>query len=242
MELFYVKGGCFQMGDTFGDGENDEKPVHEVCIDDFYMGKYEVTQRQWTGIMGSNPSKFENCDDCPVEKVSWDDAQEFINKLNAKSPPPPFSKGGNNLSPPLKKGDKGGFRLPTEAEWEYAARSGGRSEKYSGGNNIDSVGWYDKNSGIKTHPVGQKEANGLGLYDMSGNVWEWVQDWYDENYYKNSPKNNPKGPDSGQRRVLRGASSFNDPRYLRASNRYRNVPAGRTFINGFRLSVSVSAQ
>ncbi|MDP2279759.1 MAG: SUMF1/EgtB/PvdO family nonheme iron enzyme, partial [Nitrospirota bacterium] len=183
MEIVFVKGGCFQMGDTFGDGESDEKPVHEVCVDDYYIGKYEVTQGQWKAIMGNNPSHFKDCgDNCPVEQVSWNDVQEFIQKLNEKNNPP---------SPPFTKGGKGGFRLPTEAEWEYAARSGGKSERYSGGNDIDSVAWYNKNSGGKTHPVGTKQPNGLGIYDMSGNVWEWVNDWYDEFYYKNSPKNNP---------------------------------------------------
>ncbi|MBI5196649.1 MAG: SUMF1/EgtB/PvdO family nonheme iron enzyme, partial [Nitrospirae bacterium] len=200
MEFIFVKGGCYQMGDTFGDGNNDEKPVHEVCVDDLYMGKYEVTQKEWTGIMGSNPSSFKDCgDNCPVEKVSWNDAQEYINKLNSKT--------GKN------------YRLPTEAEWEYAARSGGKNEKYAGGNALDSVAWYDSNSGIKTHAVGQKQPNGLGLYDMTGNVLEWVNDWYGENYYKNSPKDNPKGADSGQYRVLRGGSWFYKPQNLRASYR-----------------------
>ena len=221
--FIFVKGGCYQMGDTFGDGESGEKLMHEVCVDDFYMGKYEVTQKEWTEIMGSNPSKFKGCDDCPVEKVSWNDVQAFINKLN---------------NSPLTNGVGGLYRLPTEAEWEYAARSGGRSEKYSGGNNIDSVAWYDSNSGDKTHPVGQKEANGLGLYDMSGNVWEWVQDWYADDYYRKSPKNNPKGASSGQGRVLRGGSWYNFPLYLRASNRSRSVPATRFFTNGFRLVLS----
>lgn len=189
MELVFVKGGCYQMGDTFGDGFSYEKPVHEVCVDDFYIGKYEVTQGQWKAIMGNNPSSFKDCgDNCPVESVSWNDIQDFINKLNQKT--------GKS------------YKLPTEAEWEYAARSGGKNEKYSGGNDIDSVAWYNKNSGSKTHPVGQKKPNGLGIYDMSGNVWEWVNDWDDENYYKNSPKDNPKGPSSGSLRVLRGGSGI----------------------------------
>src|SRR3989338_10514354 len=151
--MVFIKGGCFQMGDTFGGGDTDEQPVHKVCVDDFHMGKYEVTQKEWVDVMGTNPSHFKGCDNCPVENVSWDDIQEYINKLNQKT------------------GKK--YRLPTEAEWEYAARSGGKNEKYAGGNNIDSVGWYDGNSGSKTHPVGQKQPNGLGLYDMIGNVLEW---------------------------------------------------------------------
>ena len=211
----FIKGGCYQMGDTFGDGDKDEKPVHEVCVDDFYMGKYEVTQKQWREIMGSNPSHFKKCDDCPVEQVSWNDTQEYINKLNQKT------------------GQK--YRLPTEAEWEYAARSGGRSEKYSVGNDIDSVAWYNSNSGDKTHPVGQKEANGLGLYDTSGNVWEWCQDWYDSDYYRKSPRNNPRGADSGQYRVLRGGSWDHEPQVLRASHRGGTTPNYRSSDFGIRL-------
>jgi formylglycine-generating enzyme required for sulfatase activity len=229
MEFVFIKGGCYQMGDTFG--ENDEKPVHEVCVDDFYMGKYEVTQKQWRDVMGNNPSYFKNCDNCPVENVSYNDVQKFINKLNNKSP--------------LKKGDEGVvYRLPTEAEWEYAARSGGKNEEYAGGNDIDSVAWYGGNSitpshPVPSHPVGQKEPNGLGLYDMSGNVWEWVQDWYDENYYRNSPRDNPKGPSSGFHRVKRGGSCYNDPRSVRSANRLSPPPDFRYKFLGFRLAAPV---
>ncbi|MDP3259083.1 MAG: formylglycine-generating enzyme family protein [Thermodesulfovibrionales bacterium] len=213
MEFVSVKGGCYQMGDTFGDGGSDEKLVHEVYVDDFYIGKYEVTQGQWKAIMGNNPSYFNNCgDNCPVERVSWNDVQDFINKLNSKS--------GKN------------YRLPTEAEWEYAARSGGKNEKYAGTSNESELGeyaWYSSNSGGKTHPVGQKKPNGLGIYDMSGNVFELVNDWYDSDYYKNSPKDNPKGPSSGQSRVLRGGSWGNSTRY--------QVPPPRFYVpNGFRLA------
>ncbi|TAN44631.1 MAG: formylglycine-generating enzyme family protein, partial [Nitrospirae bacterium] len=129
IEMVLVKGGCYQMGDTFGDGDSDEKPVHEVCVDDFYIGKFEVTQGQWQAVMGNNPSSFKNCgDNCPVESVSWNDVQEFISRLNKKVP---LSKGGT----------RGLYRLPTEAEWEYAARSGGKREKYAGGDDVDSVAW-----------------------------------------------------------------------------------------------------
>jgi len=217
LEMVFVKGGCYQMGDTFGDGYDNEKPVHEVCLDDFYMGKYEVTQGQWKQIMGNNPSYFKDCgDNCPVEGVSWNDIQEFIQKLNNKT--------GKN------------YKLPTEAEWEYAARSGGKNEKYSGGNDVDSVAWYNKNSGNKTHPVGQKKPNGLGIYDMSGNVWEWVSDWYDGDYYKNSPKNNPTGPNSGTFRVLRGGSWRGyDTRFLVPADRGSSYPGSRSSDLGFRL-------
>ncbi len=216
MEFVFVKGGCYPMGDTFGDGEGDEKPVHEVCVDDFYIGKYEVTQAQWRQIMGSNPSHFSGCgDNCPVEQVSWNETQDFIRKLNSQS------------------GKR--YRLPTEAEWEYAARSGGKSEKYAGGADVDAVAWYNSNSGSKTHPVGQKRPNGLGLHDMSGNVWEWCQDWYGSDYYRNSGRDIPGGPSSGSGRVGRGGSWSILAALARASLRLRCDPVLRYRDLGFRL-------
>jgi formylglycine-generating enzyme required for sulfatase activity len=217
MQMVFVKGGCYQMGDTFGDGYANEKPVHEVCVNDFYIGKYEVTQGQWQRIMGNNPSYYKNCgDNCPVEQVSWNDIQQFIQRLNNQS--------GKQ------------YRLPTEAEWEYAARSGGKSEKYAGGNDVDAVAWYDGNSGRETHPVGQKQPNGLGLYDMSGNVWEWCSDWYGEKYYGQSFRDNPDGPSSGSYRVLRGGSWNGEPRGGRVAYRVRYNPGGRYGSHGFRLA------
>jgi len=217
IEMVFVKGGCYQMGDTFGDGDSNEKPVHEVCVDDFNIGKYEVTQGQWKAVMGNNPSYFKDCgDNCPVEQVSWNDIQDFITKLNNKT--------GKN------------YRLPTEAEWEYAARSGGKSEKYSGSNDIDSVAWYSSNSGSKTHPVGQKAANGLGIYDMSGNVEEWVNDCKDDNYYKSSPKDNPKGPSSDTGRVRRGGSWGYYSWGIRSVHRGWFYPVDRSYYLGFRLA------
>lgn len=217
--MVFVKGGCYQMGDTFGDGDSDEKPVHEVCVDDFYIGKYEVTQGQWKEIMGSNPSYFKNCgDNCPVDNVSWDDVQYFINKLNQK------------------KGKK--YRLPTEAEWEYGAGSGGKKEKFAGTSSETELGefaWYGSNSGKQTHPVGQKKPNGLGLYDMSGNIWEWVQDWYDSGYYNTSPRNNPTGLNGGSIRVLRGGSRSNNPWLLCTAIRSGGHPDNRDLDFGVRL-------
>ena len=208
---------------TFGDGQADEKPVHTVCVDDYYIGKYEVTQGQWQSVMGNNPSFFKNCGEkCPVEQVSWNDIQEFIKKLNAKT------------------GKK--YRLPTEAEWEYAARSGGKKEKYAGTSSDVELGkyaWYSANSGGSAHPSGQKQPNSLGLYDMTGNVWEWCQDWYGEKYYSQSTRKNPSGPQSGTRRVLRGGAWLFEPAGIRAATRYGLTPASRSDLYGFRLSISV---
>ena len=210
-EMVFVKGGTFQMG------SNEyimEKPIHSVTVSDFYIGKYEVTQKQWRDIMGTNPSYNKNCDNCPVERVSWNDVQDFIKKLNAKT--------GKN------------YRLPTEAEWEYAAR-GGQSYKYAGSDNIGSVAWNEYNSGWKIHPVGQKSPNGYGLYDMSGNVCEWCSDWYDSDYYENSPQYNPKGASSGSYRVLRGGSFGSEPADCSVASRYSHTPTDRHNYIGFRL-------
>ena len=219
IEMVYVKGGTFTMGaisEQGADAYDDEKPAHSVTLSDFYIGKYEVTQAQWRAVMGSNPSSFKG-DNLPVENVSWNDIQKFIQKLNAQT--------GKE------------FRLPTEAEWEYAARGGSKSRgyKYSGSNNIGDVAWYSGNSGSKTHPVGQKQPNELGIYDMSGNVWEWCSDWYGS--YSSSSQTNPKGPNSGDYRVLRGGDwgmIFWKNIYSRT---YANPDRGRMY-NGFRLACS----
>ena len=161
VELVLVEGGTFNMGSN--DGENNEKPVHPVIINSFYISKYLVTQAQWQTVMGNNPSS-NKCDNCPVENITCDEAQAYCRKQSRLT-------------------DKT-YRLPTEAEWEYAARGGNKSGGflYSGSNDIAEVGWYGDNSEGKTRPVGQKQPNELGLYDMTGNVWEWCSDWYDENY------------------------------------------------------------
>ncbi|HXE97025.1 MAG TPA: formylglycine-generating enzyme family protein [Dongiaceae bacterium] len=189
-----------------------------TCLDSFRIGKYEVTQGQYERITGTNPSYFSGCgDDCPVENVNWHDAQSFISQLNSQT--------GKH------------YRLPTEAEWEYACRSGGKSEKYCGGDNIDAVAWYDGNSGYKTHPVGQKQANGLGIYDMSGNVWEWVNDWYGSSYP--SSGNNPPGASSGSARVSRGGGWGGNPEYLQAARRTFKSPDDSYSYLGFRLASPV---
>jgi formylglycine-generating enzyme required for sulfatase activity/transcriptional regulator CtsR len=218
MVLLKVTGGTFTMGDTLGDGYSDELPTHQVTVNDFYIGKYEVTQGQWQAVMGSNPSSFSSCGTtCPVEQVNWTDVQTFITTLNQKS--------GKS------------YRLPTEAEWEYVARSGGKSERYSGSSDVSAVAWYVTNSGNTTHQVGQKQANGLGLYDMSGNVWEWVNDWYGS--YSSTAQANPTGPTSGSTRVIRGGSWSLDALYARASFRYYSTPDLRYNRIGFRLVAPV---
>jgi formylglycine-generating enzyme required for sulfatase activity len=211
-QMVSISSGTFQMGSI---ENSDERPIHSVTVSSFYMSKYEVTQKQWRDIMGTNPSNFKNCDNCPVEKVSWNDIQDFIKKLNAKT------------------GKK--YRLPTEAECEYAAR-GGQNYKYAGSDNIGSVAWYSSNSDSKTHPVGQKSPNGYGLYDMSGNVWEWCQDTWHDNY-KNAPTNGTawiSGSDS--RRVLRGGSWDDDYSSSRVVDRIGYSPSYRFNFFGFRLA------
>ncbi len=211
--MVLIRGGSFSMGSN----EYDEKPIHTVTVSSFYISKYEVTQKQWRDIMGNNPSYFKNCDDCPVEQVSWNDIQEFLKKINTQT--------GKN------------YRLPTEAEWEYAAKCG-QNHKYAGSDNIDNVAWYgDEKANKKTHPVGQKSPNGYGLYDMSGNVWEWCSDWYSSSYYKNSPSNNPQGRGIGAFRVLRGGSWNDYADDCRSAFRSNYAPNYRYNINGFRLAL-----
>jgi len=219
-EMVSVKGGTFRMGATSEQGgsyDSDERPVHEVMLSDYYIGKFEVTQGVWKAVMGSNPSYFKKGDDYPVEYVSWNEAQEFCTKLSELT--------GKT------------YALPTEAQWEYAARGGNKSKgyKYSGSNDIEDVAWYGDNSNSSTHPVGQKQPNELGIYDMSGNVWEWCSDWYSSNYYSNSPSIEPKGPSSGSYRVLRGGGWDGDARHCRVSYRYPYYPIGSYDFYGFRV-------
>lgn len=218
--MVYVSGGTFTMGGTIEQGsevDDDEKPTHKVTLSSFYICKYEVTQALWRAVMGSNPSDFKG-DNLPVECVSWNDCQTFINRLNSYT--------GRN------------FRLPTEAEWEFAARGGNYSRhyKYSGSNYISDVAWYDDNSGNRTHPVGTKQANELGLYDMSGNVWEWCNDWYGS--YNSYSQTDPTGPSSGSGRVARGGSWFGYARFCRSSGRNYDAPDNSCDDLGLRLVLS----
>ena len=215
--MVYVSGGSFDMGATSEQGSDaysDEKPVHRVTLSSYSIGKYEVTQELWEAVMGSNPSKYKGSRR-PVEKVSWNDCQEFIRKLNDLT--------GASL------------RLPTEAEWEFAARGGNSSRgyKYSGSDRIGDAAWYYDNSGSETHAVGGKSANELGLYDMSGNVWEWCSDCYGA--YSSSSQTNPKGPGSGSNRVIRGGCWINNAGYCRVSNRDNDTPDDRFSFVGLRL-------
>ena len=223
-----VEGGTFQMGATNEQGSDaydDEKPVHKVTVSSFSIGQTEVTQALWYAVMGQKPtsggsqwsSTYGLGDNRPAYYVSWNDCQEFITKLNQIT------------------GQQ--FRLPTEAEWEFAARGGTKSKgyKYSGSNTVGDVAWYYDNSSSKTHDVATKQANELGIYDMSGNVWEWCSDWYGS--YSSSAQTNPTGPTSGSNRVYRGGGWDGDAWFCRVSCRYRSTPAGR-FINlGLRLAL-----
>jgi formylglycine-generating enzyme required for sulfatase activity len=225
--MVYVQGGTFRMGSNDSEAEDDEQPVHSVTLSDYYIGETEVTQQLWRAVMGSNPSYFTGDSQRPVEQVSWEDCQTFIRKLNALT------------------GKK--FRLPTEAEWEYAARGGNKSRgyKYCGSNILSEVAWdavnsYDKGSShpdYGTHPVKQKRSNELGLYDMSGNVWEWCQDWYDSDYYSQSPSYNPTGPGSGAARVNRGGSWCGSAWYCHVAHRLNYYPGYRGNNLGLRLAL-----
>ena len=220
IDMVRVEAGTFTMGAT-PEMENpfdDEKPTHQVTLtNDYYIGKYEVTQALWKVVMGNNPSCFKG-DNLPVEMVGWDDCQEFLNKLNSIT--------GKT------------FRLPTEAEWEYAARGGNKSQgyQYSGSNKLSKVAWYDGNSGNKTHVVGSKQVNELGIYDMSGNVFEWCQDWRDS--YSGSSQVNPTGATNGSYRVIRGGSWSSYAMFCRSSCR-RIYTLDNSYSNlGLRLALS----
>jgi formylglycine-generating enzyme required for sulfatase activity len=216
IEMVYVEGGTFLMGSK--NEVRNEAPEHRVTLSSFEIGKYEVTQAQWRAVMGTNPSRFKGCDDCPVEKVSWKEVKQFIEKLNEQT-------GGN-------------FRLPTEAEWEYAARGGQKSKgtSFAGSNDPNKVAWHRDNSKGRTNKVGQKEPNELGIYDMSGNVREWCQDWYRSNYYTVSAATDPQGPPDGRYRVSRGGSWLYIASHARVAHRYYYTQGYRSKTLGFRLA------
>jgi len=215
MDMVLVKGGKFAMGD---DSESvDRKPAHNVILKDFSICRFEVTERQWKAVMGANPSSYTYCSDCPVTNVSWDDAQAFIKKLNELT--------GRH------------YRLPTEAEWEYAAR-GGKQERllqFSGKRGPQPIAWYNDNSKDHVHPVGRKVANELGIYDMSGNVEEWCNDWYSKDYYTKKNVTDPQGPDGGFSKVVRGGSWASNAHEIVVTRRAAYLPNTKSISLGFRL-------
>ena len=228
IEMIYVKGGTFRMGATEEQGDDaydSEKPVHSVTLSDYYIGKFEVTQGLWEKVMGTTiheqlikadySSTYGVGSDYPMYYVNWEEAQEFCTRLGQLT--------GKN------------YALPTEAQWEYAARGGVKSRgyKYSGSNTIGNVAWYRDNSSSSTHPVATKQPNELGLYDMSGNVWEWCSDWHGS--YSSESQSNPTGPSTGSGRVLRGGSWSFNARSCRVSNRLYSYPSSRYFNSGFRV-------
>ena len=221
--MVWVSGGTYTRGCTDeqqGNCDADENPAHSVTVENFYLSRYEVTQELWEAVMGGNPSAFSGCAACPVEQVSWQSVQQFLGKLNALT--------GLN------------YRLPTEAEWEYAARGGKTAEGllYAGSADPAEVGWYAANAGDSTHVVGQKVANSLGLYDMSGNVYEWCLDWSADNYNGLAGTSNPLGAETGFNRVRRGGSWKTEARYLRTANRDGVLPTAASADTGLRLARS----
>ncbi|QQS54494.1 MAG: formylglycine-generating enzyme family protein [Candidatus Competibacteraceae bacterium] len=217
-EMVRIPGGCFQMGSpNWEEGRLSDERQHRVCVEAFEIGVYEVTQGRWRAVMGDNPSRFKDSDNYPVEQVTWNDIQTYLQKLNART--------GRN------------YRLPTEAEWEYACRGGVTGQRYCGGNDPERLAWHGDNSGVRTHPVGQKAANGFGLYDMSGNVWEWTCSSYDESY--GGAEIRCADSNTGGPLAVRGGSWFHTPAWVLSAARFGNTPTSRNNTMGFRLARSL---
>ncbi len=226
IEMVQVKGGRFDMGED--SAATDRRPAHSVILKDFTIGKYEVTEAAWMAVMGTMPSKYSYCDDCPITGVSWNDVQKFIEKLNSMS--------GHH------------YRLPTEAEWEFAARGGMQEHwrynsddkvignRHSGRAVVQYIGWFERNSKDHVHPVGKKDANKLGVHDMTGNVEEWVNDWYGKNYFSKRDVTNPQGPDGGISKVVRGGSWRSEKEELSVTRRSAYLPDEKSISLGFRLA------
>jgi len=223
IEFVLIPGGEFVMGSD--ERHADEGPLHTVQVGSFYLGRYEVTQRQWARVTGNNPSHFAGCEDCPVEQVSWEDVQKFM-------------KGATDLTGI-------GLRLPTEAEWEYAAGGGAVHQRWPGTDSEREPGeyaWYSGNFAGKSRPVGLKIPNLFRIYDMGGNVGEWCADRYGEDYYRKSPVLDPKGPEGGERRVVRGGSWLSSPYDTRSARRSGRSPATRSRTIGFRAAADLSPE
>ena len=237
----YIEGGSFQMG--CDEGHDNGRPAHTVTLNDFYLGKYEVTQAEWLEVMDCNPSNWKS-NNLPVENVTWFNAIEYCNKRSILEGLTPCYSIEGDASPEDWESGKircnwnaDGYRLPTEAEWEYAARGGKKNKGYnfSGSNYINEIACYIENSGGRTRPVGERKANELGLYDMSGNVNEWCWDWYSSSYYSSSPQDNPKGIDNGYYRVRRGGGYNQDAEYCHVAHRNYNYPMYSYNDLGFRV-------
>ncbi|NIM16910.1 MAG: SUMF1/EgtB/PvdO family nonheme iron enzyme [Candidatus Aminicenantes bacterium] len=227
-----VKGGTFKMGSS--KGKYGEKVEHRVKLNSFYIGKFEVTQQEWKAVMGSNPA-YRRGSICPIHFIDWYEAVEYCNQRSRKEGLTPcYSGTGDNITCNF---EADGYRLPTEAEWEYASRGGSQSRhyRYSGSNDPDEVAWYARNIVVFFQPVGQKKPNELGIYDMSGNIWEWCWDRYDFDYYRDSPGINPRGPLSGLRRVLRGGCFAYPEYFLRSTARFRFEPNRKGINIGLRV-------
>jgi formylglycine-generating enzyme required for sulfatase activity len=244
MKLALIPAGTFEMGSTDADkyARGEEKPQHEVRITrPFYLGIHEVTRGQYQAVMGQNPSHFNGSEDLPVEQVSWLDAVRFCNKLSEREGRKPcYLIEGDDVT--IDGGD--GYRLPTEAEWEYACRAG-TTTRFSFGDDENALGlyaWYSANADSQTHPVGEKQPNAFGLYDMHGNVREWCWDGYDAAYYEQSPAVDPPGPSPAARRVVRGGGWIDDPWHSRSAFRYWNSPEVRHDDLGFRLARAQSGR
>lgn len=214
--LASISGGCFIMGND--QGEKNEKPAHEVCVDDFWMGIHEITQKQWRQVMGSLPEQTITSDSLPVGNVSWLDIERFVRAINKRSAVL--------------------FRLPTEAQWEYACTDGGQSKPFCGDGAVQELGWVEENAKNQPHPPGERTPNRFGLYDMTGNLWEWVADWYDRDYYRYAPKQNPDGPTMGSSRTFRGGGWLSKGEFARATLRQDMDPNRSYPLLGFRLAAS----
>ncbi len=226
--IVLIPGGTFQMGDP--KGKNDARPVHTVKVDSFYMDATEVTQKSFQALTGLNPSRFRDKKG-PVERVRWTDAAIYCNARSRKEGLKPC------YDPKTWKCDfsANGYRLPTEAEWEFAARGNTTTDRFfdKQGGNINQYAWHRKNSRDKVHPVGRKKPNPFGLYDIYGNVMEWCNDFYDPEYYGRSPKENPRGPETGKKRVLRGGAWATRPKYCRSGRRYADDPNTADICQGY---------